>query len=62
MLSALAVVLLASSATGYPRTPLLFSRQAYSAPGIATFNDYAAQGNTVCGPLAGKYPFHVRLF
>lgn len=52
--SAVAVALLAGSAAAYPRTPLLFTRQAYSAPGLATFNDYAAQTGTVCGPMAGK--------
>ena len=48
------LILLASSALAYP--PLLRSRQSapYTAPGVATFNDYAAQSGTVCGPIAGS--------
>jgi hypothetical protein len=36
----------------YERNNPLFARSTYS--GVATFNDYAAQSNTVCGPKSGS--------
>ena len=42
------IAALAASALAY--VPLQ-KRQSYS--GVATFNDYAAQSNTVCGPKSG---------
>ena len=43
---------LAGLAAGHPAS-ILDKRQNYV--GIATFNDYSAQGNTVCGPKSGMY-------
>lgn len=47
------VLLLAGSALAYP--PLLSSRE-NGFSGVATFNNYASQGSTTCGKLAGTLP------
>ena len=46
------VLALAGLAAGHPAS-VLDKRQNYV--GIATFNDYSAQGGTVCGPKSGMY-------
>ena len=54
MLSQLSLSLLALAGIVVASKPgLLFGRDTYS--GVATFNNYAAQGNTVCGPKSGIY-------
>lgn len=52
MLSYLSLLALAGIVAA-SKPGLLFGRDTYS--GVATFNDYAAQGSTVCGPKSGTY-------
>ena len=45
------IILALASVASATQPGLLFSRASF--PGVATFNDYAAQSSTVCGPKAG---------
>ena len=51
-------ILAFASVAAAAKPGLLYSRSSF--PGVATFNNYAAQSGTVCGSKTGKFPLNTQ--